>query len=145
MVRIASEPGSHRRWGSRETGCFAACDIRRKDELFADGGVAEPLRFASLSQPPGPGQGGWPGVPHYATYPAAYYPLTGAAFAPPMAQFSPTPAGGPAWSGYAGPIGTHYGPFRIHQAGYRPRHRRDGIAGTTLYHLRIYRRTIHYQ
>ncbi len=54
-----------------------------------------------------PGQGGWPGVPHYATYPAAYYPPTGVAFTPPMAPFSSTPAGGQGWcrwSGYAGPV-----------------------------------------
>jgi hypothetical protein len=77
----------------------------RRKVAFADGGAAE--HFASppsLTQAPGPGQGGWPGVPHYATHPAAYYPPTGAAFAPPMAPFSPTPAGGQGWSGYAGPV-----------------------------------------
>ena len=39
---------------------------------------------------------------------------------------------------YRRAVGTHYGPTRIHQADYSPRHRRDGRAGTTiLYHLRI--------
>ncbi len=39
-------------------------------------------------------------------------------------------------------VGTRYGPTRIHQACYSPRHRRDGRADTTiLYHLRIYLRT----
>ena len=72
-----------------------------------EGDLAAGEHFASppsLTQAPGPGQGGWPGVPHYATHPAAYYPPTGAAFAPPMAPFSPTPAGGQGWSGYSGPI-----------------------------------------
>jgi hypothetical protein len=42
---------------------------------------------------------------------------------------------------YRRAVGTHYGPTRIHQADYSPRHRRDGRAGTTiLYHLRICRR-----
>jgi hypothetical protein len=44
---------------------------------------------------------------------------------------------------YRRAVRMHYGPTRIHQAGYSPRHRRDGIAGTTIiYHLRIYRWTL---
>jgi hypothetical protein len=33
---------------------------------------------------------------------------------------------------YRRAVGTHYGPTRIHQADYSPRHRRDGRAGTTI-------------
>ena len=43
---------------------------------------------------------------------------------------------------YRQTVATHHGPTRTHQAGYSPRHRRDGIAGTMIrYHLRIYRWT----
>jgi hypothetical protein len=43
---------------------------------------------------------------------------------------------------YRRAVGTHNGQTRKHQAGYRPRHRTDCSAGTTiLYHLRIHRRT----
>ncbi len=33
---------------------------------------------------------------------------------------------------YRRAVGTHYGPTRMHQAGFSPRHRRDGRAGTTI-------------
>ena len=36
---------------------------------------------------------------------------------------------------YRRAVGTHYGPTRIHQADYSPRHRRDGRAGTTILQL----------
>ncbi len=60
----------------------------RRKVSFADGGAADQLA-SSISPflPPCPGQGsGWPCVPHYSTYPAAYYPPPGATYAP--AQFS---------------------------------------------------------
>jgi hypothetical protein len=78
---------------------------RKLGNAFADG----PGAGAAPAHPPpsssGPGPGGWPGQPSYSSYPAVYYPPTGAGFVPPTPgpAVSPTVAGG-AWSGYSGPI-----------------------------------------
>jgi hypothetical protein len=82
---------------------------RKLGVTFADGGPGEPQAQAApapFSSPPAHlGSGGWPGVPHYATYPASYYPPQGAAHTPPPGfnPFLAQPAGA-AWSGYSGPV-----------------------------------------
>jgi hypothetical protein len=85
---------------------------RKLGVTFADGGPGEPQAQAApapFSSPPAnPGPGGWPGVPHYATYPASYHPPQGVSHTPPRAPpgfnpfLSPPPSAG--WSGYSGPV-----------------------------------------
>jgi len=92
----------------------APLPARRKLTVsFADGGLGEPQTQAApapLSPPPANiGSGGWPGVPHYATYPAAYYPPQGVSHTPPPGfnPFNPAGLSPPApagWSGYSGPV-----------------------------------------
>jgi hypothetical protein len=79
----------------------------------ADGGPGEPPAQAAPApfSPPfaNIGSGGWPGVPHYATFPASYYPPQGVPHTPPPGfnPFNPAGLSPPApagWSGYSGPV-----------------------------------------
>jgi hypothetical protein len=82
---------------------------RKLGVTFADGGAGEhptPAAPAPFSPPPAnPGPGGWPGVPHYSTLPAAYYPPPGMSHTPPPG-FNPflSPSAATGWSGYSGPV-----------------------------------------
>jgi hypothetical protein len=95
--------------GVGHTGVATPPAARRKLGVsFADGGAGDqPTPTSPFPPPPypaSPGPGGWPGVPHYSTYPAAYHPPSGAAYAPPRYDPLLSPLGGVGWSGYSGPV-----------------------------------------
>ncbi len=81
---------------------------RKLGVSFADGGAGDQPSPSPPIPPPhhpaSPGPGGWPGVPHYSTFPAAYYPPSGAAYTPPRYDPLSSPPGLSGWSGYSGPV-----------------------------------------